>query len=47
VIAVDTNILVRLVVEDQNNTEQKILVKNLLKEVKKVNIPQIVQSIIL
>lgn len=38
-IAVDTNILVRLVVEDQNNTEQKILVKNLLKEVKKVYIP--------
>lgn len=42
-IAVDTNVLVRLLIDDASAPEQMELAKSLLKKVRQVFIPQIVQ----
>jgi len=42
-VAVDTNVLVRLLVEDQDSIEQTQLARRFLEQVKQVYVPQIVQ----
>ena len=42
-IAVDTNVLIRLLIDDPTAAEQMALAKALLKTAKKVFVPQIVQ----
>lgn len=42
-IAVDTNILVRLLIDDESSPEQMVLAKGLLKKARQVFVPQIVQ----
>ncbi|OUD12088.1 type II toxin-antitoxin system VapC family toxin [Thioflexithrix psekupsensis] len=42
-VAIDTNVLVRVLVEDKNALEQTQLARQFLKRVKQVYVPQIVQ----
>jgi len=42
-VAVDTNMLIRLLIEDQDSIEQTQLARQFLKQIKQVYVPQIVQ----